>query len=150
MRRFCLVTLCGVLACSSANKEPVEQHPSAELAGAPLVMQQPASAELGARWETTEGAWRGTWVRRPSSDVFDGTWSSQQYPTFKGTLKIHLDTRAVVVERQDLDGFPGTSSANRCVYRASIDATGSNIVDGTVSCTNSGVVYPWSARILRR
>lgn len=144
MRRFTFVSLGCLLSCSSATKEPVEQRPSAtEPAGAPLVMQQPASAELGARWETTEGAWRGTWVRRASSDVFDGTWSSQQYPTFKGTLKIRLDARAVVVERQDLDGFPGTSSANKCVYRASIDATGSNVVEGTVSCVRT---VAWSIR----
>ena len=119
---------------------PLQREPAPQ----PLVMQQP---DLGTRWETTEGIWRGTWVRRPHTDTFDATWSSDQYGTFHGTLTIRVDDGVVDIDRRDLER-EWANSDSRCAYRAKLT---DDTVHGSTWCEIRGQVvtplYAWSAQI---
>src|SRR5204863_8510294 len=82
MRALLLLSLLG---CSTADAQPSRPP------------------DLGVRWDTTEGIWHGTWVRRGTSNTFTARWDCQQWPTFTGTVEVALDGHAVTVERRDDD-----------------------------------------------
>jgi hypothetical protein len=127
MRPLLLVFLLG---CSTADAQPSR------------------SPDLGVRWDTTEGIWRGTWVRRGTANVFTARWDCQQWPAFTGTVEVTVDGRAVTVNRRD-DDHPFHGKGNRCVYRGKLAADGT--ITGTSQCSNSSyAVYPWRARIVRQ
>ncbi|MEW5850164.1 MAG: LCCL domain-containing protein [Myxococcota bacterium] len=92
---------------------------------------------LGDHWDVidTDGAWRATWTRRGTSNVFDGHWTMPDQPDTFAVLTVTMDANGhVSVERVD---EPNIFTVTDCHYDGQLQSDGVT-VSGTVTC-NSGV-----------
>lgn len=94
--------------------------------------------DLGTRWEIEEGGWRGVWIRRGNSNIFDGTWTREGARPITAILRMQLDGNFVCISRRN------SSDGNSCQYVGRIEGrrvTGFNV------CDRGG--GPWSGTIMR-
>jgi hypothetical protein len=115
------------------------RHPSEE----PRPPQPPPPPNtLGDVWEEEEeNSWRGTWIRRGESNLFDAYWVHPNGERVLAVLEIRNRAREVKVTRRHPDG-------QGCDYRGEIDENWL-AVHGTYSCSWNRHSSPWRARIVR-
>lgn len=101
---------------------------------------QPPQDRLGRRWDEQEGGWRGTWVRRGRSNIFDATWTHPGQKDVTAVLTIQLQGNAVRVERRN------SSDGNNCDYRGTLSPDGTTVT-GQFACDQGG--GSWSATIIK-
>jgi hypothetical protein len=89
---------------------------------------------LGSRWSEEENGWRGEWVRRGNSNIFDATWTGSG--TVRAVLTISISGDVVSVSRQN------ASDTNNCQYQGVLRGRS---VSGTYQCVSGG--GQWSATI---
>ena len=107
----------------------------------PPLPPPPANA-LGDVWEQEEeNSWRGTWIRRGQSHLFDAYWAHPTGERVLAVLEIRNRGREVRVVRRHSDG-------QSCDYRGEIDENWLD-VRGSYSCSWTSHSSPWQARIVR-
>ncbi len=116
----------------------------------PLPATAPADrrGSVGRVWTVQEnGAWRGVWTRRGTSDTFDAV-SGENFDTVRN-LGTHLKVDISTAEMQIRDGhilirrkFPHVV----CVYTGELASDGLS-ADGSYECNHVSGRYRWSARI---
>ena len=115
-------------------------HP-AEEPSPPLPTRPPPNA-LGDVWEQEEeNMWRGTWIRRGTSNLYDAYWVHPTGERVLAVVEIRSRGRAVNVVRRHSDG-------QGCDYRGEIDENWAE-VRGSYSCSWTRHSSPWNARIIR-
>jgi hypothetical protein len=104
--------------------------------------QPPYGDALGDVWEMEEvSCWRGTWLRRGKSNVFDAYWKNPNGERERATLKMWLMGRDVtVIRRHDRGRY--------CRYDGRI-STDWWSVQGWYSCTWHLEKMQWHGRIVR-
>ena len=102
----------------------------------------PAPADLlGQVWEEEEVAgWRGTWIRRGRSPVFDAYWEHPGGERVLTTLEVHQRGRYVTVLRRHANG-------GACRYEGEFRPGWREVV-GRYSCSWAPDQAPWRARIV--
>jgi hypothetical protein len=100
---------------------------------------------LGGAWKTSEcGEWRGMWVRRGRSNVFDAVTQKQADGSAAKTFTAIVAVRGKSVYVMSRDATDGRN----CSYEGTISADGKAIYG---QCTfSAGGGYPWEAHILPR
>ena len=103
----------------------------------------PTGAEaLGDAWEMEEVAcWRGTWLRRGRTNIFDGYWTHPTGERVRATLEMWRKGRAVTVVRRQERG-------QYCRYDGTISEDWW-FVEGRYTCTWERTPMRWHARIVR-
>ena len=101
----------------------------------------PSGDALGDAWEMEEVAcWRGTWLRRGKTNIFDGYWVHPYGERVRATLQAWLDGRNVIMVRK----HPG---GQYCRYDGVIDASWHH-VEGRYTCTWAREPMRWTAEIV--
>jgi hypothetical protein len=115
----------------------------ASAAGTQAPARQPLATDaLGDVWEMEEvSCWRGTWLRRGKSDVFDAYWTNPDGERERAVLRMWLRGRKVIVARYHEAG-------KYCRYDGLIGADWST-VQGWYSCTWHRSPMQWHGRIVR-
>lgn len=116
---------------------PPVPAPSQAGEGAP-----PSSDALGEVWEEDEeNEWRGTWIRRGKSTLFDAYWVHPTGERVLAVVEVHVRGQQVEVLRRHADG-------QGCTYSGTIN---DNRVDvsGWYSCSWHRHTSPWRAQIVR-
>jgi hypothetical protein len=104
--------------------------------------EPPPPDALGDVWEEEEeNSWRGTWVRRGGSRLFDAYWVHPSGERVLAVLEIKNHGREVEVVRRHPDG-------QGCDYRGTIAENWVD-VDGWYSCSWHRHSSPWRAQIVR-
>lgn len=102
----------------------------------------PYGDPLGDVWEEEEeNAWRGTWIRRGQSRLFDAYWVHSSGERVLAVVEIVSRGRDVDVIRRHGDG-------QECTYRGTIEPDWVE-VRGWYSCSWNRHSSPWRARIVR-
>lgn len=105
-------------------------------------MEPPYGNALGDVWEMEEVAcWRGTWLRRGRSNIFDAYWYHPTGERVRATLETYRNDRSVIVVRRHDRG-------QYCRYDGVISADWGS-VDGNYTCTWERTPMRWHARIVR-
>jgi hypothetical protein len=91
--------------------------------------------------EAEENQWRGTWIRRGQSSLFDAYWVHPTGERVLAIVEIISRTDQVEVRRRHPDG-------QGCTYRGRI-APNRLDVHGTYRCSWFRHTSPWTARIIR-
>jgi hypothetical protein len=121
------------------------QHPPRPPVPAPQAYRRdepPPPGALGDVWEEEEeNMWRGTWIRRGESRLFDAYWVHPSGERVLAVVEIINRGREVEVVRRHPDG-------QGCSYRGTI---AENWVDvrGWYSCSWHRHSSPWRAQIVR-
>jgi hypothetical protein len=100
------------------------------------------SDALGDVWEEDEeNQWRGTWIRRGQSSLFDAYWVHPRGERVLAVVEIVQRREAVEISRRHPDG-------QGCTYRGVIET---NRVDvrGWYRCSWHSHTSRWSAKIIR-
>ena len=98
---------------------------------------------LGRFWNETEEDWRGLWVRRGLTRIFDAEWT---LGTAKETavLEIHINGNQITVMRQNTSSTH--NNQGHCSYTGTIT---NGTIRGTYSCDWAGNnTFPWQAQII--
>lgn len=104
--------------------------------------EPPPPDALGDVWEEEEeNSWRGTWIRRGQSHLFDAYWVHPSGERVWAVLEIMNRGREVKVERRHPDG-------QGCSYRGTIAENWAD-VSGSYSCSWHGHTSQWRAQIVR-
>lgn len=103
----------------------------------------PHGDKLGDSWEMEEVAcWRGIWLRRGSSSIWDGYWIHPRGERARATLEISAKGRPVLAIRRHDDG-------KSCRYEGTMTSDWWE-VRGTYRCSwDTSVLMPWRAQIIR-
>ena len=131
-----------IIRCNGQEVGRVDQvglagHPSEEHRAPP-----PPPNALGDVWEEEEeNEWRGTWIRRGESNLFDAYWVHPNGERVLAVVEIRNRRREVRVSRRHADG-------QGCEYRGKIDENWLD-VHGSYSCSWNRHSSPWHARIVR-
>jgi hypothetical protein len=99
----------------------------------------PYDSQLGTRWQVNEQGWRGVWIRRGASNIFDARWNTPGQAEIQGVVEIRLDGRNIRMSRTDM--FTG----QRCEYRGEVSRDWRS-ARGWLSC-NGGPRVNWNADI---
>jgi hypothetical protein len=91
--------------------------------------------------EEEENEWRGTWIRRGQSSLFDAYWVHPNGERVLAVIEIRNRGREVQVTRRHADG-------QSCEYRGQIDESWAN-VSGSYRCSWNNHSSPWGARLVR-
>ena len=59
-----------------------------------------ARCGLGSRWEVNEGCWRGVYIRRGNSNVFDAEWTLLDGRSFRAEVTINIQGARVFGQRR--------------------------------------------------
>jgi hypothetical protein len=113
-------------------EKPVPVPVAAPPIAAPATL---ADDPYGAEWLVTESDWSGRWIRRGSTQTFDGVWSRGD-ERVSGALEIDIQGDRVTIERRN------ASDGNSCRYEGILSG---NRVSGTRQCAEGG--GQWSATI---
>jgi hypothetical protein len=105
--------------------------------------RKPSSGDvLGDVWEMEEVAcWRGTWLRRGQSNIFDGYWVHASGERVRATLEMFRNGRSVIVVRR----HPG---GKYCRYDGTVSDDLTQ-VEGRYTCTWERTPMAWRATIVR-
>jgi hypothetical protein len=109
---------------------------------------------LGVQWDVrdtiqpgvNDPGWRAVWIRRGSSNTFDGRWKRDGEPDVAAILTVNVEGNKVTVERQD---YPSKWSVIDCLYEGTLAGDG-EAAFGRVTCRNSGGKlgpFNWESRI---
>ena len=102
----------------------------------------PYGDALGEAWEMQEVAcWRGFWLRRGRTEIFDAYWVHPGGERVRATLQMWRHGRSVTVVRRHTKG-------RYCRYDGTISPDWWSI-DGRYTCTWERTPMPWRARIIR-
>jgi hypothetical protein len=102
----------------------------------------PYGDALGDAWEMQEVAcWRGFWLRRGRSDLFDAYWVHPRGERVKATLQMWRTGRSVTVVRRHTAG-------RYCRYDGTISPDWWSI-EGRYTSTWQRTPMAWRARIIR-
>jgi len=102
----------------------------------------PYGDALGDAWEMREvSCWRGTWLRRGKTNIFDAYWMHPTGERVRATLEMWLSGHSVVVVRR----HPG---GQYCRYDGTISPDWWS-VEGRYTCTWERTPMAWQARIVR-
>lgn len=104
--------------------------------------QPPYGDVLGDAWEMEEVAcWRGTWLRRGRTELFDAYWKHPSGERVRATLQMFVNGRSVAVIRRHKDG-------QYCRYDGQFSADWRSVA-GLYTCTWQRTPMQWRARIVR-
>ena len=104
--------------------------------------EPPYGDVLGDAWEEQEvSCWRGTWLRRGRTEIFDAYWVHPSGERVRGTLQMWVNGRTVIVVRRHDRG-------RYCRYDGVISADWWS-VDGSYTCTWQRTPMTWHSRIVR-
>ncbi len=98
---------------------------------------------LGTRWDDETAGWKGVWVRRGQSNVFDANWTRGSL-TEKAVLTVNIHGNTVDVQRRQVAG--GSHLGQGCVSHGTV-AADKVTVTGTVSCDWSPGPHNWRSTI---
>ncbi|HEX2561212.1 hypothetical protein [Phenylobacterium sp.] len=102
----------------------------------------PHGDALGQVWEEDEvSGWRGVWIRRGTSTVFDAYWWHPAGERVQAVLELSGRGREVTLHRQHPDG-------QSCRYEGRIAANWTDVA-GRYTCSWEATPMPWRARIVR-
>jgi hypothetical protein len=97
---------------------------------------------LGDVWEMEEVAcWRGTWLRRGTSALFDGYWFHPDGERIRASLQAWVSGRNVTLVRRH-------SGGKYCRYDGLISSDW-HFVEGHYTCTWARTPMRWTAEIIR-
>ncbi len=133
----------GILVAMLGVAQPARGEPPTYPGGDRAVRATPPFGDaLGDAWEMEEVAsWRGTWLRRGSSRIFDAYWVHPTGERVRATLEIWLEGRSVTVVRR----HPG---GKYCRYDGIISPDWWS-VEGRYTCTWERTPMAWRATIVR-
>lgn len=104
--------------------------------------QPPYGDALGDVWEMEEvSCWRGTWLRRGTSKIFDGYWKNPNGERIRATLQMRLNGRNVAIIRRH-------EGSDYCRYDGTISGDWWS-ASGWYTCTWQKTPMQWRARIVR-
>ena len=138
MKRFrliCFMLLAGLILTMPASLKWVSLFPKpildcpaqAETIGSLSAAQ--AICGLGRRWEVNEGCWRGVYIRRGNSNVFDAEWTLLDGRQFTAEVTIDIQGNRVVAQRRratlggNCDLMNGTLSADGVTVTGSYECS---------------------------
>lgn len=125
--------------------EPLPQLPQRSQVPLPRdggLDRPPDGDPLGDVWEMEEVAqWRGVWMRRGNSPIFDGYWTHPSGERVRVPVEIRVRGRSVTVLR-------GHGGGESCTYVGRI-ARGWVNVAGTYTCSWERTPMNWRAQIVR-
>ena len=104
--------------------------------------EAPYGDALGDVWEMEEvSCWRGTWLRRGKSNIFDAYWKNPGGERERATLQMWLRGRSVTVIRRH-------GAGKYCRYDGTISGDWWSVA-GWYTCTWAKTPMQWHARIVR-
>jgi len=131
------------VAASATPPLPVDQPPPPPLTHPPALgrVGPPPGDLLGQAWEQEEvSGWRGLWLRRGMTRIFDAYWQHQGGERVRAVLEMHPTRNGVVVIRR----HPG---GQYCRYDGTFQHD-VRWINGRYTCTWQRTPMAWSARIV--
>lgn len=106
LRAICVLLVGGLLLVipiawksGSFLPQPVLDCP-AQASGSNSSSSAQPRCGLGSRWEVNEGCWRGVYVRRGNSNVFDAEWTLLDGRRFTAEVTIDIQGNRVLAQRR--------------------------------------------------